>query len=221
MRAGISNGAGPLSDGFQNREELTPICHQVLIALLDRLEGCHGGLRKQGFELTPTHRCALRGRGFTSLAAQQRIKTKEIVCLRPLRVAELETAFWVSLGPFDLFSDQFRRVEQGDAASLVWVALAHLAATVGEAHHPSTILEDQRFGNLQDRGILAPEPGIDALLGDVTGELEMLFLVLSDGDEVRVIQKDVSSADWCVSAATLPATQQKLALGLAAQRAKK
>jgi hypothetical protein len=77
-------------------------------------------------------------------------------------------------------------------------SLAHLAAPVREAHHPGPLRQDQGLGHPQDRHALTGsipgcEAGVDALLGDVARQLQMLLLVFPHGHPIGVVEENVGS----------------------------
>jgi len=97
----------------------------------------------------------------------------------------------VGFGPFDFLGDQIGWIQQRDAASLVRVAFAHFAAPIREAHHPSPLFENQGLGHLEHRRLVVAKASIDALLRNVAGQFQVLFLVFADWHQVGVIKKDV------------------------------
>ena len=166
------------------------------MACLNRPQGLHQRLRQQRLEGAPAHGGALAGGSVAALAAQQGVKAQQVVGFRPLRVAEFQAHHRIGLGPFHLLGDQLGRIEQVDARALVRVALAHLAAAVGQAHHPRPLLEDQWLGHLQHRdhlavGVAGAEAGIHPLLGDVARQLKVLLLVFAHGHQISVVEEDV------------------------------
>ena len=162
-----------------------------MITRLDRLQRRHRGFRQKWFELTPAHVRALCRGLLSTLAAEDGVEAEEIVCFRSVWVAEFQAPLRVGLRPLDLLGDQLRWIQQGDATAFIGIAFAHLAAPVRQAHHPGPLFEDHRLGNLEHRIVLTAETGIDALLSDVAGQFQMLFLVLTNRHQIGVIEKDV------------------------------
>ena len=161
------------------------------MTLLDRIQRRHGRFSQQRLELTPSHPGAFLSGGVAAAPAEDGVKPQQVVCFRAIGVPELQTPLWVRLCPLDLFVDDIRRIQKGDAASFVGIALAHLASAIGQAHHPSSLLENQRLRNFENRLVLTAETSIDALLCDVASQFEVLFLVFTNRHQICVVQKDV------------------------------
>jgi hypothetical protein len=89
-------------------------------------------------------------------------------------------------GGLDLLRQRLRIVEDVDAALRARLGLRHLRARVLQIVDLRRRLEDLRFGD--DEGLA--EPVVEAF-GEVAGQLEVLPLVLADGDELRVVEQDV------------------------------
>ena len=171
--------------------EFRRVFHQLTMASLDGLQCCHGGLCQQWFELAPAHVGAFDGRSLTPLAAEQGIEAEQVMGFRTLRVVEFQPHLRIGLGALDLLGDYFRWIQKRDSAAVVRIAFAHFAATIRQAHHPCPLFEDQRFGDIQHRVFIAAETGVDALLGNVASQFQVLFLVFTDRHQIGVIEKDV------------------------------
>src|SRR5664279_3907033 len=87
--------------------------------------------------------------------------------------------------PFDLARDGSRLVEQIDRAGVA-ERLAHLRARVLQVENLRRLRRDERLGNGERLPVAGVEP-----LRESAGELEMLALVLTDGDALCLVEQDV------------------------------
>ena len=90
----------------------------------------------------------------------------------------------VGHGALELAHDIFGLVHEEDAA--VGVGLGHFVLGIAEAHDARAHLGDERLGELEGIG-----EGIVEARADVAAELDMLALILADGDEVGLVEQDI------------------------------
>ena len=79
------------------------------------------------------------------------------------------------------------RIEQRDAGLLVWIALAHLGGRVVKGHYPGAGLEESAVRDNKGLSVL-----VVYAYGEVSRELYVLLLVVSDRNDVRVVKQNVS-----------------------------
>ena len=87
-------------------------------------------------------------------------------------------------GFLEFAGDDFGFIQQEHAAFRN--GFGHLAVRGGQAVDPGARLGDKGFRYFEDFPVNAVEP-----LGDITGDLHMLLLVLADRYEIRLIEQDI------------------------------
>ena len=111
----------------------------------------------------------------------------------------------VSLGLLDLNPDHFRVVNEVDAGLLGGITLAHLLVRVLQRH--DSVVNTEAF--LKAKLVRQGEEGVVCTTEeavephrDVFGKLQMLSLVLSNGDKVGTVAQYVSRHEYWVGVET-------------------
>ena len=84
--------------------------------------------------------------------------------------------------------DVLRLIQQRDAAVGVFVGLAHLLGRILQGHNPRAVLRNVRIRHHEGGAVQAVEA-----LRNVAGQLQMLLLIRTDRDQVRLIKEDIRS----------------------------
>ena len=89
-------------------------------------------------------------------------------------------------GALELAHDVLRLLQQVHAAVGILVGLAHLAGRILQAHDARAHAGDVRLGHLEGLAVDVVEA-----YGHVARQLDVLLLVVADGDEVGLVEQDV------------------------------
>ena len=164
----------------------------------DRSEGGDREIDKRGLEGGELGVAELAQHLRLAAIGQGRVDADEVVRLRALRQPGLlrRQRFRVGLRPPDLLGDGIGVVRQVDAREIRGVGLRHLLRPVAQRHHPGGGPSDQRLGQGEEAVAMSlvgdrSREVIVEFLGYVTGQLQMLLLVLADGDVRRPVEQDV------------------------------
>jgi hypothetical protein len=112
---------------------------------------------------------------------------------------------WVGLGLLNLDPDHFRVINEVDAGLLRWITLTHLLVRVLQRHdsviNTETFLEAELIRQGEEIIVCPTEEAVEPYC-DVFGKLQMLSLILSNGDKVGTVAQDVSRHEYWVGVET-------------------
>ena len=157
-------------------------------------------LRQHRFEFSPPQPTDVGHHFILRLAGHTLVDGEQVLCIRPIRILESvrQTVVRIRLGFLDLGLDEFRAIKEIDSAQIALGALGHLARAVLQGHDPRTSRRDERVRDLEQSGVLAAHflrlfaaKQVVGPLREVPGQLQVLLLVLSHRDEVRLVEQDV------------------------------
>ncbi len=184
IERGRRHGAGPAGTDPQQASELGSVVDQFVVSGLDRFQQRHDGLA--GVRLEWAVLVVLFGKpvGISAGGGRQDVEQAADAGLG-LDVVE-HFAVGVGDGPLELLDDRFRVVEHHDAAGVAVGRLRHLRGWVLEVHDAGTGLGGDGFRDHERVAESVVEPD-----RDITGDLDVLTLIVADRDLVGAVQHDV------------------------------
>mmetsp|Transcript_27436 Transcript_27436/g.66741 ORF Transcript_27436/g.66741 Transcript_27436/m.66741 type:complete len:347 (+) Transcript_27436:206-1246(+) len=195
-----SNLVSPCCAVLQNVGEDFRILGDFIVLLPDRTELLHHGIRHERLKLAPAQFRDFAQELFHGPIRGGAVNVEEVRRLRPLGVVVLDTEERVRLASLDLVRYLLRCVEEVDSREIRRCRFAHLACPVLKRHDSRGALLDHGLGLLEDRpgsapkllrlvplAVLVVEPP-----RDVPGELQVLLLVLSDRNQIGLVEQDVA-----------------------------